>query len=430
MPVPLSFVAIGDSFTEGLDDPAEGSRGGFRGWADRVAEQFAEVEPAFTYANLGIRGRKLDQILDDQLPRALELRPELVSLAGGTNDVLRPRVDLNRMARRFQDAVRQLRENGSQVVLFQSVDPTPRSRLIGRALPRIKALTTIVEETAEQYQCVVVRLWSAKVFAHPAMWSEDRLHLSSEGHARVAGAFLEALGLGDHAVVGGPRPVRRAAPARAARRGRPLGAAAPRTVGRPPAARGLVRRLRPAQAARPRPRHLALTRQVSCPESPGFVPRVARFRAPSRQVLRSGRAAPDGRLARMPRTARRQPWAVAVVADALAVVLFAVIGRASHDESVGVRGVWHTAWPFLVGAGVGLALTAYSHLSPTTIRAGIRVWACAVVIGLVVRKASGGGTAIAVRDRGRDRARRLPGRLAGRTDLAHLAPPLALTTQP
>ena len=198
VPVPLSFVAIGDSFTEGLDDPAEGSRGGFRGWADRVAEQFAEVEPAFTYANLGIRGRKLDQILDDQLPRALELRPELVSLAGGTNDVLRPRVDLNRMARRFQDAVRQLRENGSQVVLFQSVDPTPRSRLIGRALPRIKALTTIVEETAEQYQCVVVRLWSAKVFAHPAMWSEDRLHLSSEGHARVAGAFLEALGLGDH----------------------------------------------------------------------------------------------------------------------------------------------------------------------------------------------------------------------------------------
>jgi lysophospholipase L1-like esterase len=199
VPVPLSFVAIGDSFTEGLDDPAVGSRGGFRGWADRVAEQFASVEPAFAYANLAVRGRKLDQIIDGQLPRALELKPELVSLAGGTNDVLRPRVDLNLIGRRFQDAVRQLRENGSQVVLFQSVDPTPRSRLIGRALPRIKALTTIVEETAEQYQCVVVRLWSARIFAHPAMWSEDRLHLSSEGHERVAGAVLEALGLGDHA---------------------------------------------------------------------------------------------------------------------------------------------------------------------------------------------------------------------------------------
>ena len=103
------------------------------------------------------------------------------------------------MARRFEGAVRQLRENGSQVgVLFQSVDPTPRSWLIGRALPRIKALTTIVEETAEHHQCSVVRLWSARVFAHPAMWSEDRLHLSSQGHERVAGAVLEALGLGDH----------------------------------------------------------------------------------------------------------------------------------------------------------------------------------------------------------------------------------------
>lgn len=197
VPVPRSLVAIGDSFTEGLDDPADVGRGGFRGWADRVAEQFAAVEPEFRYANLAVRGRKLDQILDGQLPRALELRPELVSLTGGTNDVLRPRVDLNRMATRFDRAVRQLRENGSQVLLFQSVDPTPRSKLIGRALPRIKALTTIVEETAERYHCVVVRLWSARVFAHPAMWSEDRLHLSSEGHERVAGGVLEALGLGD-----------------------------------------------------------------------------------------------------------------------------------------------------------------------------------------------------------------------------------------
>ena len=204
--MPRSFVAIGDSFTEGLDDPAEDARGGFRGWADRVAEQFASLEPEFRYANLAVRGRTLDRIIDEQLPRALELRPGLVSLAGGTNDVLRPRVDLNKLARHFERAVRHLRENGSQVVLFQSLDPTPRSRLIGRALPRIKALTTIVEETAEQHQCSVVRLWSARAFAHPAMWSEDRLHLSSEGHERVAGAVLEALGLGDHAWADDPGP--------------------------------------------------------------------------------------------------------------------------------------------------------------------------------------------------------------------------------
>jgi lysophospholipase L1-like esterase len=196
--VPSSFVALGDSFTEGIDDPSVAGDGTFRGWADRVAEQFAGRDDRFRYANLAVRGRKIAAIVSEQVPGALDLGPELVSLAGGTNDVLRPRVDLDRMGRMFEDAVRRLRENGSQVLLFQSVDPRPRSRLIASTLPRIKALTTMVEEVAERHQCVLVRLWGAPAFAHPHAWSIDRLHLSSEGHARVAGAVMEAFGLGDH----------------------------------------------------------------------------------------------------------------------------------------------------------------------------------------------------------------------------------------
>jgi lysophospholipase L1-like esterase len=196
--VPSSFVAVGDSFTEGLDDRWRAGDGHFRGWADRVAEAFAARDDSFRYANLAVRGRKIDAIVAEQVPRALELAPELVSMAGGTNDVLRPRVDLDAMCTRFEGAVRGLRENGSQVLLFQSVDPTSRSRMIARSLPRIKALTTMVEEIAERHECVLVRLWGEPVFAHPKAWSVDRLHLSSEGHARVAGAVLEALGLGDH----------------------------------------------------------------------------------------------------------------------------------------------------------------------------------------------------------------------------------------
>lgn len=92
-------------------------------------------------------------------------------------------------------------------------------------------------------------------------------------------------------------------------------------------------------------------------------------------------------------TARRYAWPIAVPADAVAVLLFVVIGRANHHESDGVSGVWHTAWPFLLGAGLGLALTAYARVTPTTIRGGVRVWVWTVVIGLVARAASGGGTA-------------------------------------
>jgi hypothetical protein len=92
---------------------------------------------------------------------------------------------------------------------------------------------------------------------------------------------------------------------------------------------------------------------------------------------------------------RRQAWPVAVLGDAIAIVLFAAIGRANHDETTGVHGVWHTAWPFLLGAALGLAATAYARISPTAVRAGVRVWVWTLVIGMVVRGATGAGTAVA-----------------------------------
>ena len=88
-------------------------------------------------------------------------------------------------------------------------------------------------------------------------------------------------------------------------------------------------------------------------------------------------------------------WAIAIAGDAVAIVVFAVIGRANHHESTGLHGVWHTAWPFLLGAALGLAATAYARVSPTAVRSGVRVWVWTFVIGMVVRAATGGGTAIA-----------------------------------
>jgi FtsH-binding integral membrane protein len=93
---------------------------------------------------------------------------------------------------------------------------------------------------------------------------------------------------------------------------------------------------------------------------------------------------------------RRLPaWPVAVVGDAVAVAVFAAIGRASHDESTDAAGVWHTAWPFLLGAALGLAASAVARTSPTSVRAGVRVWVWTLVIGMVVRAATGAGIAIA-----------------------------------
>ena len=78
-PGEASFVAIGDSFTEGLNDAAPG--GGYRGWADRLAGLIAVEHPGLRYANLAVRGKLIRQIVADQVPAAIAMSPGLVSLA-------------------------------------------------------------------------------------------------------------------------------------------------------------------------------------------------------------------------------------------------------------------------------------------------------------------------------------------------------------
>ena len=103
----LSYVAVGDSFTEGLDDPYPDSarfpQGRYRGWADRFAEHLARHVREVRYANLAVRGKLLRQILTEQLPRAVELRPDLVTLCAGGNDILRPGSDPDTLADAFED---------------------------------------------------------------------------------------------------------------------------------------------------------------------------------------------------------------------------------------------------------------------------------------------------------------------------------------
>ncbi|GGK94597.1 SGNH/GDSL hydrolase family protein [Mangrovihabitans endophyticus] len=189
------FVAMGDSFTEGLNDAYPD--GSYRGWADLVAARLAlDSGPDFQYANLAIRGRRLDQVLEEQLERTLAMRPDLVSFAAGGNDVLRPRADARALVRRIEPAIARLRAVGADVILFRFADVTahlPAQRIVGA---RAAVLNDGAQETAERYGAILIDLFSDAAFQHPAMWSADRLHLSAAGHRRVAGHVLNALGVG------------------------------------------------------------------------------------------------------------------------------------------------------------------------------------------------------------------------------------------
>jgi lysophospholipase L1-like esterase len=191
------FVAIGDSFTEGLNDPAPG--GGFRGWADRLAGLLAGEYPELEYANLAIRGKLLRQIVHDQVPAALDLLadsggPGLVSLAAGGNDILRPGADPDTLAELFDSAVSRLRESGCQVLIFTGFDPKafPVMKLLRG---RIAAYNMHLRAIADERGCYLTDLWSIRFLHEPRAWSSDRLHLASQGHQRVALRAAEVLGL-------------------------------------------------------------------------------------------------------------------------------------------------------------------------------------------------------------------------------------------
>ncbi|SBT53411.1 SGNH/GDSL hydrolase family protein [Micromonospora narathiwatensis] len=190
-----SFVAVGDSFTEGMNDAYPD--GTFRGWADLVATRLAaEAGPDFGYANLAIRGRLFPNVVAQQVPAALAMKPDLISFAAGGNDVLRRTFDADSFVPRFDAVIGDLRGSGADVILFRFADVM--ARLPGQRLvaPRVNLLNRAVGEVAERHGAILVDLYADDAYLNPMLWSTDRLHMSAAGHRRVAGQVLTALGVG------------------------------------------------------------------------------------------------------------------------------------------------------------------------------------------------------------------------------------------
>ena len=195
VPAPVrTFVAIGDSFTEGVaDDRGDGV---YRGWADLVALRLARFQPEVRYANLAVRGKLMGQIAQDQLEPAVAMRADLASLAGGLNDAMRPGCDVDALCARIERCARLLAASSGRLVMFRVMDFTVRMPSARRFQPRADRINELVDQLAERYGVVPVDLHSARVFDDPRLWAPDRIHLTGEGHRRVAEAVLEALGYG------------------------------------------------------------------------------------------------------------------------------------------------------------------------------------------------------------------------------------------
>ena len=189
------YVAIGDSTSEGLDDPD--GQGGYRGWANRLAEKIAARQGSLLYANLAIRGRTTRQIRDEQLAPALAMRPDLSTVVAGTNDVLRRRFDVDSFHDDLHAMQKALVDQGAKVLTFTLPDLTPVmpfARVLGR---RVGVMNEAIRAACASSGAILCDLAAHEVGSDPCVWSDDRLHANSLGHARIAEALAFHLGLPD-----------------------------------------------------------------------------------------------------------------------------------------------------------------------------------------------------------------------------------------
>ena len=192
------YVALGDSFTEGVGDPDPDRPNGLRGWADRVAEALATQSDDFRYANLAIRGRKLPQILAEQVDPALALvrgeQDVLVTIHGGGNDVLRPKLDIDALARSYGESIGRLQDAGATVLMFTLPDvaTNPAFKVVRG---RIAIFNEWVHEIADTQGVLLVDMWRNHTYDPRQTLDDDRLHLNPSGHQDMAISVLNALGV-------------------------------------------------------------------------------------------------------------------------------------------------------------------------------------------------------------------------------------------
>jgi lysophospholipase L1-like esterase len=186
-----TYVALGDSFTSGVESGA--SR-----WPDHVAQALG---PGVRYENLAWVGATSADVEREQLPRALELDPDLITLICGANDVLASvRPDADGYAKRLGRMYARLREEAPGAVLLTATYPDisrflelrPRSR--ARVQRGMRRFNDAARAVARRHKVALLEYFDDPASDDRDTYAADGFHPSPEGHRRAAAAFLRALG--------------------------------------------------------------------------------------------------------------------------------------------------------------------------------------------------------------------------------------------
>lgn len=193
-----SYVAIGDSLSEGLGDFTFHKTRRYNGWTDRLAgllaKEAAENGNNFNFANLALRGSKLEVIMDWQLRRAIELNPDLVTVMAGSNDIMAKPETLPKLRDSYRQGIQKLTNNGIDVILVNTINPL-HLQVFKPLRYRAERMSELIGDVGQEFNLPVLDLFGIESFADLCFWAEDMVHFSGHGHVRVANEAAELLDL-------------------------------------------------------------------------------------------------------------------------------------------------------------------------------------------------------------------------------------------
>jgi lysophospholipase L1-like esterase len=193
-----SYVAIGDSLSEGLGDFTFHKTRRYNGWTDRLAGLLAkEAEDegrGFEFANFALRGSKLKPIMDWQLKRALEVNADLVTVMAGSNDLTVAPEKLPELRDVYREGLQQLIDSGSDVIIANTINPL-HLRVFRPLRYRAERMSDLITGLGHELNVPVLDLFGIEHFSDVCFWADDMVHFSGHGHVKVANEAAKLLDL-------------------------------------------------------------------------------------------------------------------------------------------------------------------------------------------------------------------------------------------
>jgi lysophospholipase L1-like esterase len=189
---PITFVVLGDSAAYGTGDVMKANRP--LGWTYRIAQA---IETPLSYLNLARPGAKSREILEDQLPIAIGLKPDIAVVVVGGNDMLRNNYSPQRLRENLHEVFARFSALGTEIITLQLHDPSKIIRLPkpleGALMKRVDSVNRVYEELAKKFSIIEIKARDIKGVEDRKNWHVDRLHPGPRGHLLLARAAIQEL---------------------------------------------------------------------------------------------------------------------------------------------------------------------------------------------------------------------------------------------